>query len=234
MIYDISKEINLLDSIRKHSSMDSFSAFWLGTQPYNEIWKLQQKLHNEIVDKFIGDVVLLLEHPHVYTLGKNANSNHLLPSYPKDADVIAIDRGGDITYHGPGQLVGYPIINLKNYKKSISWYMRTLEEIIICTLKDIGIVSSRRERLPGVWVDDEKICAFGVRMAKWVTMHGFALNLNPDLTFFDGIIPCGIFECGVTSIEELLDIDLSIQDLAYKVSNNCVNCFNNVLTEDFV
>ena len=177
---------------------------------------------------------MLLEHPHIYTLGKNANNNHLLPSYPKNAKVLNIDRGGDITYHGPGQLVGYPIINLKNYRKSVSWYMRILEDIIIATLEDMKISSSRREKLTGVWVEDEKICAFGVRMAKWTTMHGFALNLNPDMTFFNGIIPCGIFEYGVTSIEELSDIDLSIEDLARKVSNHCSKYFNKtVLTENF-
>ena len=152
----------------------------------------------------------------------------------KNVDVIDIDRGGDITYHGPGQLVGYPIVNLKNYRKSVSWYMHTLEEIIIFTLKDIRITAYRRDKLTGVWVEDEKICAFGVRMARWTTMHGFALNLNPDMTFFDGIIPCGIFEYGVTSIEELSRIDLSIEKLASEVSNNCNQYFNkNVLNQNF-
>jgi len=233
-MHDISNELNLLDYIKEHSSKGNVSSFWLGMQPYNQIWKLQKDIHKNIVENYIGDVVLLLEHPHVYTLGKNANNNHLLPSYPKNAEVIDIDRGGDITYHGPGQLVGYPIINLKNYKKSVSWYMRTLEDIIIRTLKDIDINSSRREKLTGVWIGDEKICAFGVRMAKWTTMHGFALNFNPDMTFFDGIIPCGIFEYGVTSIAELSNLDLSIEDLAEKVSNNCSEYFNKkVLNESF-
>ena len=233
-MYNISSESNLLDYIKNHSSRGVISSFWLGMQSYNEIWKLQKEIHKDVVSESIGDVILLLEHPHVYTLGKNANNNHLLPSYPKDAEVIDIDRGGDITYHGPGQLVGYPIINLKNYKKSISWYMRTLEEIIISTLKNINIQSYRRDKLTGVWVEDEKICAFGVRMARWTTMHGFALNLNPDMTFFNGIIPCGIFEYGVTSIKELSDTDLSIQDLAKKVSDNCNEYINkNVLNKNF-
>ena len=112
--------------------------------------------------------------------------------------------------------------------------MDTLENIIISTLKDIGIESDRRNKLTGVWVEDEKICAFGVRMAKWTTMHGFALNLNPDMTFFNGIIPCGIFEHGVTSIKELLDTDLSIKELANMISDNCDKYFvNNVLNENF-
>ena len=233
-MYDISKESNLLNCIKEYSSKGSITAFWLGIQPYDKAWQLQKDIHKYISESMIGDVVLLLEHPHIYTLGKNANNDHLLPSYPKNAEVIDIDRGGDITYHGPGQLVGYPIINLKNYKKSVSWYMRTLEDIIIATLDEIKITSCRREKLTGVWVEDEKICAFGVRMAKWTTMHGFALNLNPDMTFFNGIIPCGIFEYGVTSIEELSEIDLSIKDLAKKVSNHCNEYFNKtVLTEDF-
>ena len=152
----------------------------------------------------------------------------------KDGEVIDIDRGGDITYHGPGQLVGYPIVNLKDYKKSVSWYMHTLEDIIISTLRELEIVASRRDKLTGVWVEDEKICAFGVRMAKWTTMHGFALNLNPDMTFYNGIIPCGIFEYGVTSIEELSDTNLSIKQLAEKVSNNCNQYFiKNILNENF-
>ena len=233
-MHDISKEPNLLDCIKNLSSLEAIPSFWLGMQPYDKTWKLQRELHKSVIKKEISDVILLLEHPHVYTLGKNANNNHLLPSYPKNAEVIDIDRGGDITYHGPGQLVGYPIISLKNYKKSISWYMKTLEDIVITTLKDIEIGAYRRDGLTGVWVDDEKICAFGVRMAKWTTMHGFALNLDPDMTFFDGIIPCGIFEYGVTSIQQLSPVDLTIKELADKVSNNCNQYFTkNILNENF-
>ena len=196
-------------------------------QSYNKIWELQKNLHDKVSKEELGDIVLLLEHPHVYTLGKNANKNHLLPSYPRDAEVVDIDRGGDITYHGPGQLVGYPIINLKHYKKSVSWYMSTLEDIIISVLSDIGINSNKSDGLTGVWVEDEKICAFGVRMAQWTTMHGFALNLNPDMNFFNGIIPCGIFEHGVTSIKELIETDLSMYDLSEMVSKECEQYFIN-------
>jgi len=224
-MHDISKQSNLLECIKDSSPLDTLSNFWIGRQPYNDIWELQRNLHENISDEMIGDVILLLEHPHVYTLGKNADDNHLLPSYPKVADVIDIDRGGDITYHGPGQLVGYPIINLKHYRKSVSWYMNILEGIIIASLTDIGINSKKRDKLTGVWVEDEKICAFGVRMAKWTTMHGFALNLNPDMNFFNGIIPCGIFEYGVTSIKELINKDVSICELANIVSENCNKYF---------
>jgi len=234
-MHDISTESNLLESIKDYAPSGDISSFWLGNQPYKEMWLLQQNLHNLICDNALGDVVLFLEHPHVYTFGKNANKNHLLPSYPKTAEVVNIDRGGDITYHGPGQLVGYPIINLKNYIKSVSWYMNTLENIIIDILSDIGIKSTRKEKLTGVWVEDEKICAFGVRMAKWTTMHGFALNLKPDMTFFNGIIPCGIFEHGVTSIDEVLGVDLSIIDLANKISVKCNSYFtSNILIKNAI
>ena len=224
-MHDISKQSNLLKCIKNSSLPDTLSSFWIGRQPYNNIWELQRNLHHSISNETIGDVILLLEHPHVYTLGKNADNNHLLPSYPKVADVIDIDRGGDITYHGPGQLVGYPLINLKHYRKSVSWYMNILEEIIITSLADIGINSNKRDNLTGVWVEDEKICAFGVRMAKWTTMHGFALNLNPDMNFFNGIIPCGIFEYGVTSVKELINKEMSVYELANIVSENCNKYF---------
>ena len=227
MIKDISQKPNLLEEIVNSCSLNTLSFFWIGMQSYNKIWELQKNLHDKVSKEEIGDLVLLLEHPHVYTLGKNANKNHLLPSYPKDAEVVDIDRGGDITYHGPGQLVGYPIINLKHYKKSVSWYMSTLEDVIISVLSDIGINSNKSDGLTGVWVEDEKICAFGVRMARWTTMHGFALNLNPDMNFFNGIIPCGIFEHGVTSIKELIETDLSMYDLSEMVSKECEQYFIN-------
>lgn len=198
--------------------------FWLGKQPYTPIWELQKQLHAQRVAGEIPDVVLLLEHDHVYTFGKNAETNHLLDSYPTDAEVVQIDRGGDITYHGPGQLVGYPIVDLHHYKMSVSWYMRTLEKTIINTLAELSIKSKRRESLTGVWVEDEKICAMGVRLAKWVTMHGFALNLNPDMKYFDGMIPCGIFEYGVTSIQDF-NINLDMIDLAQLITENFSRLF---------
>ena len=155
-----------------------------------------------------------MEHNHVYTLGKNANENHILPSRPKDADIIRIDRGGDVTYHGPGQLVGYPIMDLHDYKMSITWYMKFLSDAIVDLLAELGIDSSYKSDYIGVWVEDDKIAAFGVRLAKWVTMHGFALNISTDLDYFRGMIPCGIFECGVTSINEITTNKLSIDQIA--------------------
>ena len=176
----------------------------LGYRPYQEVWDLQKEMQAKRINIEIEDTLILVEHEPVYTLGKNADENHLLQNRNESVDVFQIERGGDITFHGPGQLVGYPILDLSNYKKSVSWYMRTLEQVTIDVLDEIGIEAKRSEGLTGVWVGDEKIAAQGVRISRWVTMHGFALNVNTDLSFYDGIIPCGIFDHGVTSIEQLL------------------------------
>ena len=176
----------------------------LGQRPYQEVWDYQKEIQAKRIAGEIEDTFLMVEHEPVYTLGKNANENHLLQSRDQSVDVFNIERGGDITFHGPGQLVGYPILNLSNYKKSVSWYMRTLEQIIIDTVSEFGIEAKRIEGLTGVWVGDEKIAALGVRIRRWVTMHGFSINVNTDLTFYDGIIPCGNFDHGITSMEQLL------------------------------
>ena len=176
----------------------------LGYMDYQSAWEYQKDYHQKVLDGVSEDTLLLVEHEPVYNLGKNANENHLLQSRDQSVDVFNIERGGDITFHGPGQLVGYPILDLSNYKKSVSWYMRTLEQVLIDTLIEFKIIAQRNDGLTGVWVGDEKIAALGVRISRWVTMHGFALNVNPDLSFYDGIIPCGIFDHGVTSMEQLL------------------------------
>ncbi|MBT4154649.1 MAG: lipoyl(octanoyl) transferase LipB [Candidatus Marinimicrobia bacterium] len=176
----------------------------LGLAPYQAVWDLQKKMQQKRIKGEIEDTLILVEHEPVYTLGKNANENHLLQSRDESVGVFNIERGGDITFHGPGQIVGYPILDLSNYKKSVSWYMRTLEQLTIDVLENFGITATRIEGLTGVWVGDEKIAAQGVRISRWVTMHGFALNVNPNLSFYDGIIPCGIFDHGVTSMEQLL------------------------------
>ena len=216
------------NSIWKHiKSGNKIQYFWLGLQPFHPIWSLQKQLHEKRVSGSIPDVVLLLEHEHVYTLGKNADRNHLLDSKPSNADVVQIDRGGEVTYHGPGQLVCYPIIDLHNYQMSVSWYMRTLENVVIHCIKELGIASKQKDGLTGVWVDDEKICSMGVRLSKWVTMHGFALNLNPDMAYFDGMIPCGIFEYGVTSLN-----DLEVKYILENIIISLVNSFDYFLTID--
>lgn len=176
----------------------------LGMKDYQATWNLQKDYHKKVLLGDKPDTLFFVEHEPVYTLGKNADNNHLLQSAKKNIKVFNIERGGDITFHGPGQIVGYPIINLKRYNKSVSWYMRSLEKVLIDTLSTFNIVGKIKEGLTGVWVGDEKIGAQGVRISRWVTMHGFALNVNTDLTYFDGIIPCGIFEYGVTSMEKIL------------------------------
>jgi len=176
----------------------------IGRKSYKAVWDLQKEMQQQRIKGEIDDTLILVEHDPVYTLGKNANEDHLLQSRDESIDVFNIERGGDITFHGPGQLVVYPILDLSNYKKSVSWYMRTLEQVLIDTLIEFKIIAQRNDGLTGVWVGDEKIAALGVRISRWVTMHGFALNVNPDLSFYDGIIPCGIFDHGVTSMEQLL------------------------------
>ena len=201
--YNTSNNDTSIDSIISELETSKINFVYLGKQKYQPIWKLQKKLHELRKNNNIPDVVLLLEHDHVYTFGKNANTDFLLDSH-LDADIVQTDRGGQVTYHGPGQLVGYPIISLNGYKKSITWFMHSLEQVIINTLKHFDIDSTRKDSLPGVWVEDEKICAMGVRIAQWVTMHGFALNIKPDMRYFDGMIPCGILDHGVTSIYDQL------------------------------
>ena len=177
----------------------------LGLKPYKQVWNLQKKLQNKLIDGVKRDCLILVEHEPVYTLGKNADPNHLLQSRDKSINVYNIERGGDTTFHGPGQLVVYPILNLAHYKKSISWYMRSLELLIINVLEKFEIKGNRVKGYTGVWVGDKKIAAQGVRLSRWVTMHGFSINVNTDLSFYDGIIPCGIFDHGVTSIEKELN-----------------------------
>jgi lipoyl(octanoyl) transferase len=184
---------------------------------------------------------LFVEHPHVYTLGKSGDENHLLirneDLYKIDASFYHINRGGDITYHGPGQIVGYPIIDLENFFTDIHKYMRLLEESIILTLADYEISAGRIEGLTGVWIDFEnkmkarKVCALGVKTSRWVTMHGFALNVNTDLKYFDHIVPCGIKDKDVTSLSRELGYELELDEVAEKIKNNIATLFEMELTE---
>ena len=212
-------------------STDDINFVYLGRCSYKPIWGLQQKLHQSIKNLEIGNVVLLLEHDHVYTFGKNANQDFLLNSYPKDVEVVHSDRGGQVTYHGPGQLIGYPIINLNDFTKSVTWYMRSLENVIISTLQNCNIFGNRKDGMTGVWVEDEKICAMGVRLSKWVTMHGFALNLKPNMSYYDSMIPCGIQEYGITSISELQTEEYSLIDLSNMITENFIKIFKGLSEE---
>ncbi|MBT4828905.1 MAG: lipoyl(octanoyl) transferase LipB [Candidatus Marinimicrobia bacterium] len=197
----------------------------IGQKSYKAVWDLQKEMQQQRINGNIEDTLILVEHDPVYTLGKNANEDHLLQSRDESVDVFNIERGGDITFHGPGQLVVYPILDLSNYKKSVSWYMRTLEQVLIDTLIEFKITAQRNDDLTGVWVGDEKIAALGVRISRWVTMHGFALNVNPDLSFYDGIIPCGIFDHGVTSMEQLLGETQNNDNVKNMVIEKFNKCF---------
>ncbi|MFH1213338.1 MAG: lipoyl(octanoyl) transferase LipB [Candidatus Neomarinimicrobiota bacterium] len=179
----------------------------LGLCPYGKTWEIQKQLHADRLAGKIPDTLILVEHPHVYTLGKNADARHLIASeeYLKSRgiEIFNVDRGGDITYHGPGQLVGYPIFNLKDHKESIAWYVNSVEEVLIRMLAGFDIRAVRIKGLTGIWINDKKIAAIGMRVARWVTMHGFALNVSTDLSLYSGIIPCGIATKGVTRMCDL-------------------------------
>ena len=196
----------------------------LGKKSYGEVWNLQKKMQIKRMAGEIDDLLILVEHDPVYTLGKNADVNHLLQSRDRTIEVFNVERGGDITFHGPGQLVGYPIIDLANYKKSVSWYMHSLEQLTIEVLSEFEISAKRVKGLTGVWVGDKKIAAQGVRLTRWVTMHGFSINVNTDLSYYNGIIPCGIFDRGVTSMEELLGSTQKME----KIRTLVVNKFNQI------
>ncbi len=198
----------------------------LGLKDYKETWEFQQVLFKKIVDLKVKNRrdqtafstpnhLLFVSHPHVYTLGKSGDLSNLLISNQeletKGVHFYKINRGGDITYHGPGQIVGYPILDLENFFTDIHKYLRLLEETIILTLADFGITASRSKGQTGVWLDAgtplaRKICALGVRTSRWVTMHGFALNVNTNLGYFDHIIPCGIRGKAVTSMQAELKL----------------------------
>lgn len=208
----------------------------LGTKDYKDTWDYQEEIFARVVDQKkqkrenqeikTDNYFLFVEHPHVYTLGKSGDVSNLLLSEKQLADKGAtfykINRGGDITYHGPGQIVGYPILDLENFFTDIHKYLRLLEETIILVLADYGLKGVRSEGETGVWLDvgtpfARKICAMGVRASRWVTMHGFALNVNADLGYFDNIIPCGIRGKGVTSLHVELGREVDEDEVREKI-----------------
>lgn len=197
-----------------------------GLTPYEPAWRLQQRLVRARREKRLPDLLLLLEHPPVYTVGRVGQQSEILidPETRRrlGVEVYHIDRGGRVTYHGPGQLVGYGIIDLHELAGGVHRYVRSLEAGLIAALARLGIVARREEGATGVWVGDAKIAAIGIRVTRAVTMHGFALNVDPDLRFFDGIIPCGIRDRGVTSIRRLLgespDLDVVARIVAEELA----------------
>lgn len=227
----------------------------LGLKDYQEAWDYQTELFNETVALKIENrkldgasqlitpnYLLFCEHPHVYTLGKSGSEDHLLLNSEqlaaKEATYYKINRGGDITYHGPGQLVGYPILDLDNFFTDIHKYLRYLEEAVILTLAEYDIVAGRIEGLTGVWIDYEKqihprkICALGVKSSRWVTMHGFALNVSPDLNYFGNIVPCGIDDKAVTSMAKELNGPVDIKAVETKLKMHIATLFDmNIINE---
>jgi lipoyl(octanoyl) transferase len=216
----------------------------LGNKDYKETWDYQETLFKAIVDVKLAkrsqpelvtsNYFLFVEHPHVYTLGKSGDVSNLLLSQnqleAKGATFYKINRGGDITYHGPGQIVGYPILDLENFFTDIHKYLRFLEEVIILTLAEYNIIGTRSEGETGVWLDvgtpfARKICAMGVRASRWVTMHGFALNVNADLGYFDNIIPCGIRGKAVTSMHVELGQKVDEQEVKGKIQQHFSSLF---------
>jgi lipoate-protein ligase B len=212
----------------------SVSLLRLGRVEYGDAWALQQRLAEARRAGQIEDTLILLEHPHVYTLGRRADEAHVLADPARlaaiGATLFRIDRGGDVTYHGPGQIVGYPILDLKQRGADVHQYVRDVEETIIRTLADYGIESGRSEVNAGVWVGDEKIAAIGVKVAHWVTSHGFALNVDPDLAYFREIVPCGLHEKGVTSMSRLLGRRVDPDEVATRLARRFAEVFGYALS----
>jgi lipoyl(octanoyl) transferase len=180
----------------------------LGRVDYAEALRLQHQRVAQRKAREIPDTLLLLEHPHVFTFGRNARKENLLVTSDwlasRGVQVYETDRGGDVTYHGPGQLVGYPIFDLTEHRRDLAWYMRSLEEVFIVVARDFSIEAGRLKGVPGVWVANHKLVAMGVHVSRWVTSHGFAFNVNTDLQYFQWIVPCGLHDKGVTSLARLL------------------------------
>ncbi|MBR0570202.1 lipoyl(octanoyl) transferase LipB [Microvirga sp. STS03] len=221
----------------------------LGLIDYQEAWDYQARLFNEILElksqnrnapegeqKPTPNYLLFCSHPHVYTLGKSGHEENLLIDEEglkaKGATFYKINRGGDITYHGPGQIVGYPILDLDNYFTDIHKYLRFLEEAVILTLEEYGIRAGRIPGLTGVWLDHEaqlnprKICAMGVKCSRWVTMHGFAFNINTDLNYFSNIVPCGISDKKVTSLAQELGREIPLAEVEEKLLMHIAHLFD--------
>lgn len=187
-----SDQLDTLTSPRK------LAVTWLGTEEYERALELQNRLVSARFSDKIPDILLLLEHPHVYTLGRGADERFLLN--PAGIPVHRVSRGGQVTYHGPGQLIGYPIVKLERPERDVIRYVRRLEQVLIESLAMLGIGAQRRTGLTGVWIGQEKIASIGVGFRRWVSLHGFALNVTTDLSRFEAIVPCGIADCRMTSI----------------------------------
>ena len=212
------------------SKKDGFKVYRLGIIDYQDALNLQLSLLEKRMKEEIEDVLLLLQHPPTFTMGRSGKTEHLLSNIEelkkRGIHFEEISRGGDITYHGPGQLVGYPIIDLNKFKRDIRQYLRNIEEMLILTLNDFNIKAQRREGLTGVWVNDEKVASIGVGIKRWISYHGFALNVNTDLSYFDMIIPCGIPGAKMTSMKKILAEKGNLE--MTEVESSIINAFSKV------
>jgi lipoyl(octanoyl) transferase len=197
----------------------------LGTVDYQAALALQSAMVAARQAGEIGDTLLLLEHPHVFTLGRGADERFLLSQRRGVVPVYRVSRGGQVTYHGPGQLIGYPILQLEGRDRDVHRYLRSIEEAMIRALADCEIEATRREGLTGIWVGTRKIGSIGVGIKRWTTCHGFALNVCPDLSYFSGIVPCGIDGCEMTSIEVLSEKEIGVDDFAATLRSRFAEVF---------
>jgi lipoyl(octanoyl) transferase len=204
----------------------------LGRTPFRECWDLQRRLLEGRMADRIADTLLLTEHPPVYTIGRTGKREHMLLTAQElrdqHVDFLPVERGGSVTFHGPGQLVAYPILHLLRTHPDLHWYVRSLESVVLGVLAHFDITGERHPRYTGVWVGNKKVCAIGIHTRGWVTMHGFALNVATDLTAFDRIVPCGIREKSVTSMSALLNTQVSVVD----VEPVCIEEFCRVFSYD--
>lgn len=231
----------------KEQQLNPIRIFDLGFAPYTSVWDLQRSIQEQIIKEKrairngnlaqarqrMPDTLLFVEHPHVYTLGKSGKNEHMLRSLLElqelHAEFIRTDRGGDITYHGPGQIVAYPILDLDRHFTDVTKYLRYLEEVIIRVCAHYGLAAQRQEGLTGVWIGEAKICAFGIRCSHWVTMHGLALNVNTDLRYFNNIVPCGIANKSVTSLEKELGHEVDMGEVKELIMHHFAEIFNVML-----
>lgn len=208
----------------------------LGNMKYKKAYELQLELIKKRAAGEIPDTLILVEHPPVFTIGSSGTEEHISVSRSflesSGIEVFETNRGGDITYHGPGQIVAYPILNLKEHKQDLHWLLRQYEEVTIRLLEEYGIVAKRIEGLTGVWVGDEKITAIGVGVRRWVSYHGFAFNVNPNLEHFSYIIPCGIRDKGVTSLSKLQGKEMDMDEMRKKVIKYFAEVFEMEVLED--
>ena len=203
-----------------------------GLVPYSVAWDWQRSLvAQRVKDPTLDDLLLLLEHPSVYTLGQGA-SLEFLKFDPSEAStqLYRVERGGEVTYHCPGQLVGYPILNLRHYQQDLHWYLRQLEQVLIQVLGDLGLKGDRIPGMTGVWSEGRKVAAIGIKVSRWITMHGFALNVCPDLTGFESIVPCGIVDKPVGSLVQFLP-DIRVEEVRQCVATHFAEVFDVELIE---